>query len=305
MKDRKLPIFFFSFIFAVLVWISVNLGNEFQTTFEIPVRIENLPKGKAVASLLPTSMRLTVRGTGWKILNAILSPNLRYSIDFSRISSRDTLFTFRQISEQVALPRALQVVQTFPETVIVKIDERISKTVPLKPIVEVTYRNGFGLVGKITTKPEMITLYGARALLDNITEWETKEVSAADVFTPTKIEAPLNDSLYLQITKSLSTATIQFDVQSIAEKTIKDIPVELTQVPEKRTIVLIPNTVTIIIRSGVYTIAELSEKNFSAYVDYKTILLDTSGYVSPIITAPENVKIVQQQPEKLQYVIRR
>lgn len=305
MKERKLPIFIFALLFALLVWISVNLGNDFQATLEVPVRVENLPSSKAIATELPVVVQLSVRATGWKILNTLLSPNLRYVIDFQRLSSSDTLFTSKHLNEHVSLPRDIHVFQTSPETVIVSIDDKITKEVPLVPNVDVAYRDGFGIVGKIKTTPERITLYGARTLLNQISEWETNKITLKDIFTPTKVEAQIKDTLDLQVTKSLSSATIEFDVQALAEKTIQDIPVEITQVPERRTIVLIPNTVSIIIRSGVYTIAQITNKDFSAYVDYKAILLDTSGFVSPTITIPENVKIVQQQPEKLQYVIRR
>jgi hypothetical protein len=96
-----------------------------------------------------------------------------------------------------------------------------------------------------------------------------------------------------------------FDVQPIAEKTIDNIPVEVNQIPGTRNVVLIPPTVSIIIRSGVNAVAPLTEKDFYAFVDYKSILLDTSGFVQPIILGPENIKIVNQQPEKIQYVVRK
>ena len=35
------------------------------------------------------------------------------------------------------------------------------------------------------------------------------------------------------------------------------------------------------------------------------ILLDTSGFVQPTILGPDNVRIVQQSPERNQYVIRK
>ena len=77
------------------------------------------------------------------------------------------------------------------------------------------------------------------------------------------------------------------------------------QVPENRNVVLIPPKISIIVRSGVNNIAPLSEKDFYAFVDYKWILLDTSGTVQPNITGPENVVIVQQNPVRIQYVVRK
>jgi hypothetical protein len=57
--------------------------------------------------------------------------------------------------------------------------------------------------------------------------------------------------------------------------------------------------------NNINAVAPLTEKDFYAFVDYKSILLDTSGFVQPIILGPENIKIVNQQPEKIQYVVRK
>ncbi len=305
MKERKVSIFLFSLVFAVLVWISVNLGNTFQADVNIPIRIENLPLNKAVSSSLPSSLKLKIQGTGWQILNTRLSPTLYYLLDFNSVSLHDTSFTNKQFLEHSNLSKDIKIIESFPETLVVRIDEVASKRVPIIPVVRSQFRNGFGLVGKIKTSPDSITLFGAITLLQKITSWKTKELALEDIFTPIHIGVEISDSLSIQITRSITTATVSFDVQSIAEKKIENIPVEILQVPENRTVVLIPQTISIIIRSGVYTIAQISEKDFNAYVDYKTILLDTSGFVQPIVNGPDIVKIVQTQPEKLQYVIRK
>ena len=50
--------------------------------------------------------------------------------------------------------------------------------------------------------------------------------------------------------------------------------------------------------------AAVEQKDFSAYIDYKAILLDTTGSIQPVVTTPRNIKIVRQEPERLQYVVR-
>ena len=305
MKERKLSIFFSALIFAALVWISVNLGNTFQTIIDVPVHIENLPANKAISSLLPTIIKLKIQGSGWQILNTKLSPNLQCLIDFHHITAKDTLITNKKLLEYSNISKDILVLETYPETLFVRLDEMISKKVPIVPVVDIQYRTGFGIVGKIKTNPDSVTLSGAKFLLQKITQWKTKPLLLEDVFIPIQAGVELSDTLSLQIQKTLTTATISFDVQSIAEKKIENIPVEVLQIPDNRTVVLIPQTISIIIRSGVYTIAQLSEKDFSAYIDYRTILLDTSGFVQPVINGPDVIRIVQTQPEKLQYVIRK
>jgi YbbR domain-containing protein len=305
MKEKKLPIFFFSLVFAILVWVSVNLGNEFQAKVVIPVSVENIPPTKSISSLLPESISLKIQGTGWQLLNTILSPNLRYTLDFNKLLRRDTLFTYNNVGEHVQLPHDIHIFEISPETISVTLDSKVTKSIPVIPDVIIAYRNGFDIVGKINVSPESVTVVGARSLLASLHGWKTKLIQLKDVNAPVKVTADLMDTLSLEIEKPQFKSSIFFDVQPIAEKTVDDIPVLVNQVPHNRTIVIIPPKISIIIRSGVNTVASLTEKDFQASIDYTSILLDTSGMIQPLITGPSNVRIVQMNPEKIQYVVRK
>ena len=305
MKERKFPIILFSLIFSFLIWISVNLRNQFQTSIDVPVKIEHLRSDQAIAIPLPKSVQCTVQGTGWQILNTIFSPSLQYTIDFTHLSKKDTLFTYKELNERINISSAIHIINIVPETVLVRLDLKTTKTVPILPVVNVSFRDGFGLVGTMETIPDSVVLTGARSLLNKISFWKTTGITLNGINSPVKINAALADSLSFEISRSHSTASVSFDVQPIAEKTISDISIEIVQMPENKKIVLIPPKISIIVRSGVNNIAPLSEKNFTAFIDYKSILLDTSGMITPCIVGPDNVKIVQLNPNKIQYVMRK
>ncbi|MCK9407880.1 MAG: hypothetical protein WCX28_09390 [Bacteriovoracaceae bacterium] len=305
MKERKFPLLLFSLFFAFLVWTSVNLGNLFITTIEVQVRIENLRPDQAVAVPLPRTVRFTIQGSGWQLLNTLLTPNLYYTIDFLTLSQNNTLFTSRDLTERVNMTSSIKILSTSPDTVIVRLEERTSKKVPITPSINITFRDGFGIVGHIEAKPDSITITGARSLLSKVHSWNTTSVALFDLNAPVKMQFALSDTLLFEIARPNTTIVVTFDVQPIAERTIEDIPIEIMQVPENRNVVLIPPKISIIVRSGVNNVAHLSKKDFQAYIDYKAILLDTSGMIKATITGPEHVKIVQLQPEQIQYVVRK
>lgn len=305
MKERKFPIILFSLIFGSIVWVSVNLGNQFQVSIDVPIRIENLRADQAIAIPLPKKVQCTIQGTGWQLLNTIISPTLRYTIDFKQLSKKDTLFTFKELNDHANLSSEINIIGAAPETILVRFDLKTKKTVPIHPIVNASFRDGFDIVGKVKTNPDSIVLTGARSLLNTITSWRTNSIALNDINAPVTITSTLSDSLSFEISRSQSTVSVSFDVQPIAEKTISNILIEIVQVAENKRIVLIPPNISLIVRSGVNVIAPLSEKDFSAFIDYKSILLDTSGMISPTIVGPENVKIVQVDPDKIQYVMRK
>jgi YbbR domain-containing protein len=305
MKERKFPIILFSLIFSIMTWTSVNLGNIFQTTIEVPVKIENLRVDQAIAIPLPGTVRFTIQGTGWQLLNTLLTPNLYYTIDFSTLSRKNFLFTSRELNERVNLATSIHVLATAPETVVVRLDDRISKTVPITPMLGLTFREGFGIVGHIVTSPDSITISGARSLLSRISEWKTTVMTLTDINAPARVQCTLSDTLQFEIARPDTLITVRFDVQPIAERTIEDIPIEIMQVPENRNVVLIPPKISIIIRSGVNNVSRVTARDFQAAIDYRSILLDTSGFMKVFITGPEHIQIVQQNPEQIQYVVRK
>lgn len=283
----------------------MNLNNQFQTEVGIQVKIEHLDNNQAIAAPLPQNVYAKIRGTGWQIFSASLSPSLIFSIDINDFHKRGWIKTARELKDHSNLPTGIEIIEVSPEKIELRLEEKISRNIPIRPVFDIVYRDGFGMVGNVTVEPESVTLIGARSLVNSLKDWKTTPLRLTDVNTPVSINGDLVDTLIVEIERSTRTALVRFDVQPIAERTISDIPIEISQVPENKHVVLIPPKISIIIRSGVNSIAGLSEQNFHASVDYRSILLDTSGLVRPMVNGPMHVKIVQQNPDAIQYVLRK
>lgn len=305
MKERQLPIILFSLVFSVLLWASVNLGNSFQTTVTVPVRIDRIAADKAIAGPLPDSVRFVIQGSGWQLLNTLLTPNQHYTVDLISARRHSQFFTVKDLPNHVHIPQGVTVLSVDPETVRVVLDERIEKRVAVVPDVTVTYREGFGIVGHMSTVPDSITLSGARSLLEQYKEWKTASITLSDINEPVVTRLPLSSQLRFELARPETMVTVRFDVQPIAERTITEIPIEVLQVPDHRNVVLIPPKLSIIVRSGVNNVANISRGDFQAYIDYRSILLDTSGFMAVTIVGPDHVQIVQQDPPRIQYVVRK
>lgn len=271
----------------------------------IQVKIEHLDEDQAIAVPLPSTVYVKIQGTGWQVLSTSISPSLIFTIDFYNFHKRGMITTSKELKEHSNLPIGIEIIKAFPEKIELQLEEKITRSIPIRPILEINYREGFGMVGNYTVEPESVTLTGARSLVNTFKEWKTTPIHLSDVNTPVSVTGGLEDSLHFEIERSSNSARIQFDVQPIAERTIEEIPIEIIQVPNNKHIVLIPPKISIIIRSGVNSIAGLTEKDFHVFVDYRTILLDTSGTIRPTVNGPDKVKIVLQRPELIQYVIRK
>ena len=304
-KNKNFHIAIFSTLFAVALWFSVNLGSEYQTSVAIPVVLENIRPNRALARPVPPSVTIKVQTTGWRILGLSFMPTPRYALDLSDVSSRYSFVTRNDAESRLGLPAEIRTLDIKPDTIAVVLDEKIRKSVPVAPVVQLSFREGYGLVGDVVSVPESVSLTGARSLLERIDRWPTMPRSFTGLKNDVKARVPLSDSLAFGISASPSIVDIQGDIQPTAEKSFKAIPVEMNEVPANRVVVLIPPKVDIIVRGGIEQIAALDRKDFSAYIDYRSILLDTTGSIQPVVTVPKNIRIVHQEPDRLQYVVRK
>ena len=305
MKERHVHIAIFSTVFAILLWFSIALTSEYQTIITVPLVTENLRPTRALAKPLPTSLTLKVRGTGWQLLRLESLPDSKYVLDLSDVSYRKRIVTKDDYLERLHLPVTLQVLEVRPETLVVALDERVRKTVPILFKEDFGFREGYDIVGSVHLTPDSVTLTGAQSLLRDVSSWETKTLHYANLKNGIETRVDVEDTLSYGITVFPTNVLAQFDVQPTAEKSFDDVPIEVNHVPDDRTVVLIPPKIGFAIRGGVNQIAAVERKDFKAYIDFKTILLDTTGRLKPSISGPRDLRIVNQQPEFIQYVVRK
>ncbi|MDE3058384.1 MAG: hypothetical protein KGJ59_10555, partial [Bacteroidota bacterium] len=305
MKNKRFHIIFFSTFFAILLWLSIVLTYDYQSIESVPLVLENMKPSRALAQPVPETVNMKVRGTGWQLIVLSFSPDKKYVLDISGVSNRYSFLTNQDVMGRFAVPQGIRVVEVLPETVTVVLDEKITKNISLIPTTLLDFREGYDIAGEMKLTPDSVEVTGARSRIEEIKEWHTAAVQLSELRSAVNMRVAVPDSPYLGITVSPHSATLQFDVQLTAEKIFKGVTVVLNQVPENRAVVLLPPNIDVTIRGGVDQVAKIEHQNVSAYVDYRTILLDTTGAVQPTIVYPKEVKVIGVNPPKVQYVIRK
>jgi YbbR domain-containing protein len=304
-KNKNYHIAIFSTIFAAALWLSVNMGYEYQTSLSVPVVLQNVKANRALARPIPQNVNIKIQTTGWQLVGLYFVPAPQYALDLADVTNRISFNTSKDVPERLNLPHEVRTLEIKPDTITVVLDEKIKKSVAVEPVVQMSFREGYGLVGEIKSVPDSISLTGARSLLDRIDRWQTVPRTFSNLKSDVNARVPVSDTLAFGVTPFPTVVDLQCDVQPTAEKSFKAIPVEVNQVPGNRLVVLIPPKIDIIVRGGIEQIAVLEKGDFSAYIDYKSILLDTTGSIQPVVTTPKDIRIVHQDPDRLQYVVRK
>jgi hypothetical protein len=177
--------------------------------------------------------------------------------------------------------------------------------VSVAPRIILSYREGYGQVGPIRLSPDSIFISGSRTALATINSWPTAYKKFDDIRSPIDYMLPLEESEYYSVELTRRSARLQIDAQPFAEKTFTGIPVHVTGVPLSREVVFIPPKMDIIVRGGIEQLAKLRESDFQLSMNYELLPQDSVAFVTPILTSPPDIKVVNKKPEQFQFIIRK
>jgi YbbR domain-containing protein len=305
MKKRRTHIIIATALFAVIVWVSVTLREQYQTTISAPLLIENLPAGTSIQTPLPKLLQLKFRGSGWRLAALLLRTEVQCVLDLKSVPRNQHVITLKNISERLNVPVDVQPVDMKPESLFVEMDAYREKPVPVVLDTSLSFRDGYGQVGGATVVPESVTIGGAQTVLRNIRSWSTARHSFDGLKTSVTAEVPLADTGSYLLTFSPAKVRVHITVQPFAEKPFSGLPVEVLAAPPGREVILIPPKIEVVVRGGIEELTGLALRDFRATVDYRHLVNDSSGYTDVEIVAPGSVQIVSRRPEKLQYVLRK
>lgn len=304
MKKRNLHIILATTLFAILVWFSVSLSEQYQIHVTAPLVIQSLPSGKAISSKLPKEVKLTFNDYGWRLAKLTWGSNIKWVLDLNPMPAHLTVLTLRDFSEQLGGRLGIHPISMTPESLYITLDELVMKRLPVEARYTATFRDGYGLVGSASVQPETISVSGARSILEHVDVWPTAHQVFDQVRQPVDAVVSLSDSIS-SLTFSPDRVRLQFNVQQFAERQFSEIPIEFVSVPQNREIILSPAKLDVFVRGGIDQLARVNSNSFRAVVDYRVILEDTSGFIQPEVIFPPGIQVVRRTPERLQYVIRK
>ncbi len=305
MERKRYHIVIASIIFAILVWISINMAEEYTLVKHVPVVVENLKEGKALKFAVPKTIVVSFKGRGWQLAAIYFSSDVRYYIDMLSLSIEEYMVTKRDFFEHVKLPMAVQPVDVKPETLVLALADYKEKRVPLVPQVILSYREGYGQVGPLHIFPDSVLVGGAANLIETISRWQTVYRKYDNQHNPVNEELGVEEPTDFSLNVVPSTVHLQVDVQPFAEKTFSGIPLTATLLPPNREVIFIPPKIDLIVRGGIDQLARLSASDFQASIAYEALVQDTTGIITPLVSAPSEVSVIRRTPERFQFIIRK
>jgi len=301
---KNLKILLFSFIFALALWLYINLNLSYSLDLSIPVEVQST-KSQALSEEIPASIDVTVNGKGWDLLNILISKDLKYSLDISKLKKDSRIITEQLVNERLNLQPNVSVLKITPDTIVINFDKVSEKLVPIKNNIVVNLKDGYSIVGNPFFTPDSVRIQGSSALINKI----------KFIPTETRIFNNVNSNLsgIINIKDTLANITkieprqinYNYNVQLSAEKGFDDVEVEVSNVPEDKEVLLIPPKVNLSLRGGVDQLSQISLSDIIVKVEFNKIERDTLGFIVPEVNIPKETSLLKIEPQKLQYIIKK
>ena len=300
---NKIYIILLAFAFSIIVWISVTLSDQFFTSLNLPVKVVNNPNGYTYGNVNPENVTVRLKADGWQLLNLNLSSGNEFLVSADNDSGLILVDPFNEVSENNWLGSGVSIIDINPKTITFDVEKLSFKKLKVEPLTNISFSDGFGLATPIHIYPDSIFVSGPKDILASTAYLRTKTVSVSSLDRKVKIITNVDipagfDALQKQV-------ELTFDVQKIVDKAFENIKVNIIDVPKDRSIVLIPNTISVNLRGGVNLLGKISSDQISADVHYGNIVLDTLGYVTPEIKFPQHTELLFTKPDELKYIIKK
>ncbi|MDZ7754838.1 YbbR-like domain-containing protein [Rhodohalobacter sp.] len=295
---EKVIVFSVSFVLALSLWFVVNMNREFNITVQVPVELTNLPDNLALRSDVPENISVNVSGEGWNLISLYSNPP-KVSVD---AESRQ-INLFEQIRNMSGSFSELNVSQVDPIMLTIETEEKATKRVPIVSQINLNLQNRYGLIGEPEISPDSITLTGAESRLQELSQWETEEVTFEEVSKSMErvvnLKAP-TDGVIL----STNEVNYQIDVAEFTEAEVR-VPVRTRNLPSGEAVSFNPSSITIRYDVPIHQYTDVQGiRPYAVYVDYADLQADDTGYITPRvekITDEFDIRLRSFQPQRVSY----
>lgn len=277
---------------------------SYSVDLSIPVEIKT-SSSQALTDELPNSIDVTVKGKGWELISIFISKNTKYTLDITKYKKDAKILTGNFVNERINLHPNVSVLKIIPDTINISFDKISEKIIPVRNMINVNPKEGYGIAGKPVLEPDSVRVKGSSYILNKIKSVSTEELVFNDVNSDVSGKVRILDTLPNIISIYPKVLDFSYSIQLTAEKNLEDLTVEVSGVPDDKEVLLIPPKVNLSIRGGIDYVSGLTPSDITVKVEFNKIEIDTLGFLKPEVIIPEGLTLLSLTPEKLQYIIKK
>jgi len=250
-----------SLVLSVVLFLVVR-GDKDAAAGAYAKVIYVLPPDRVLVSDPQSDVRLGVRGP-WTRVSRLDERDIEaIRVDLTRAPNGDFAFT----EDMIKLPTGLRLASITPPSVKLKFEPRVSREVPVQPILEGEPLRGFR-VERSEASPRTVRIVGAKSVVEGVQRARTRPLRVTDARAPVKDDVALEPAPPHAQWDGVSTVTVAAEVVPVlAEKRVAALPVRVTGA-ERLEATVEPETADVVLRGPEEALAQVTPGMPSLIVD--------------------------------------
>ena len=164
-------------LIAVLLWLFVTWRGQSEVSFEVPIEFKDVPVGLGIVSSSAKSSNVTVKGQD-RIMKSLRPSDIRVLVDMGKARKGEGSYHINK--DDVKLPYAMSVRSIDPSTIRVRLDETVTKTVPVRAPISGSPAPGF-YIKSVEVEPKNIVIQGLKTEVRKIDEIGTDQMDISGI----------------------------------------------------------------------------------------------------------------------------
>lgn len=293
-------------VLALLLWLYVKTEKYYDWVFDVPVRIVSITPGLTLSNDPPVSARVRVRGQGRAFIALSVSRDVAVIINANRGRGTHRIplsVTDVAVADYGGKVEVLEVLS--PQEVLLVLEPRVERTVPVEARLSVHPLNGYTIVGGVQVAPESVVVAGPQSLVAEVRRWPTVRRDLTRVTRDVRVRLPLEQPPDQKLSISRREVVATADVQKLMERVLQDIPVEARNIPPEYKAIVVPPKLRLTIEGGVDVVTKVRPEQIVAYVEWRRLDSPEQVDFPAVIETPPGVSWRDVSPQRFKVVLER
>ncbi len=310
--DKRVFTFMFFLAISSTLWFLNALSKTYITEIETPVQFIGVPRILKNHEPYPEYLTTQVSGRGFALLRykiAIPGVSYRYDIKPYFIGYRDSQDISIQIITQLAKKQIEQyyggsfsVLDIYPRNINIEFSKIKYKKVAVRFHGTLSFEPQYWQKGDVRLNPDSVEIGGPENIIDTLTCILTETTVIDKINKQTSINSLIQDNgVFVYDAREVE---ITVDAEKFTESTLR-VPIRVLNAPEKYTVMLFPDNVTLKYRISLDEYDRIQARDFVPVVDYNQ--MNPKGTKEKIkvelVETPEPAKNITIHPREVNYVI--
>ncbi len=285
-------------VLAIIIWILVVGEKRSEVRVTVPLELRNLPSRLEISQQNTSQIEVAIRGFS-SVVKQITPADIDAYVDLSNVVEGPNSFSL--FADDIAVPLGAKVFQVSPSQIELQLDAIADKTIAVKPMVRGTPKEGYSL-GKSTTEPKVVTITGARRLLNDLTSIETESISIDNISQEIVKKVKLRLPVGIRVEKEEERAvTVSIPViTKMVNWVFEEVPLLVEN--ESRPFTLAPQVITVLIYGPEVELSQMTSEDIPAYIETTDLPIGQSP-IQPVFNLPEALAVKGYYPKSITITI--